>query len=305
MSKPIRILSGGTGLNTVVDPIRLPFDRETGISDLAVAVNVTVDETGFISRRDGYLKVRDENSHSLFCDGGDCLFVAGDTLYRLLADYSVETVRAGLSQGNRMAYAQVNNDIYYTNGVELGIVHQGGVHEDWTAQVYVGPETNRVFDGPRAGNHLAFAFGRIFVVDGNVLWWTEPFGFSFFDRTRSFAQFPGRITMVKAVAGGLYVSDEEHTFFLGGTDPKEFILVMVANYPALEWTVAIDLVEGLEIGLPEPGMCALWTSLEGACMGTPGGTVINLNKKKVIYPEQGSWGAGMLRGYNYIHNIGV
>ena len=131
MSKPVRILSGGTGLNTVVDPIRLPFDRETGISDLAVAVNVTVDETGFISRRDGFLKVRDEDSHSLFCDGGDCLFISGDTLYRLLPDYSVETVRTGLSQGNRMAYTQVNDDIYYSNGVESGIVRLGGVHEDW------------------------------------------------------------------------------------------------------------------------------------------------------------------------------
>ena len=305
MSKPVRILSGGMGLNTVVDPIRLPFDPETGISDLAVAVNVTVDETGCLSRRDGYLKVRNDNAHSLFCNGGDCLFVSGDTLHRLLPDYSVATVRTGIPDGWRMAYAQVNNDIYYSNSIVLGIVRAGGIHEDWIAQFYVGPETNRVFDGPRPGNHLAFAFGRIFVADGDVLWWSEPFGFARFDRTRNFIQFPSRIVMVKTVAGGLYVSDEERTSFLAGTDPKEFIQVTAANFPALEWAEAIDLVEGLEIGVPEPGLCALWASREGACMGTPGGMVINLNKKKVIYPDQGSWGAGLLRGYNYIHTIGV
>ena len=305
MSTPVRILSGGMGLNTVVDPIRLPFDPETGISDLAVAVNVTVDETGCLSRRNGYLKVRDESSHSLFCDGGDCLFVSGDTLYRLLPDYSVETVRTGFTEWDRMAYVQVNNDIYYSNSVELGIVRSGGVPENWVAQPYVGPETNRVFDGPRPGTHLAFAFGRIFVADGDVLWWSEPFGFAWFDRTRNFIQFPRRIVMVKAVAGGLYVSDEKHTYFLRGTDPKEFIQVTAAGFPALEWSEAIDLVEGFDIGVPDPGLCALWASREGACMGTPGGVVVNLNKKKVIYPEQGSWGAGLLRGYNYIHTIGV
>lgn len=300
-----KLFAASTGLNTVTDPTRINYDVETGISDLGVAINVKIDETGWVSRREGYGLIYSGSVHSLYSDGDMCVFVSDSTLYQLMEDYSSVPLRV-LTRNLRMAYTQVNGDFYYTNGVDFGIVRSQGVPIDWVALPYVGQETNRVFDGPRAGNHLAFLGGRVFVAEDNILWWSEPFAFSWFDRTRNALQFYSDIRMVKAVAEGLFVSDNEYTYFISGTDPKEFTQSIVAPYPAVEWSDAIDYVEAQEIGLDNSGLglCALWASLEGACLGTARGVFINLNKKKVIYPEVGTFGASLVKGYHFIHSIG-
>lgn len=302
-----RLFVASTGLNTVTDPTRINYDAETGISDLGVAVNVTIDQTGWISRREGQTPrlLLPTGSHSLYSDGVMCTFVSNSSLYQLFPDYSYELIRL-LTSNNKMAYAQVNSDFYYTNTVDYGIIQSNGAYKTWEALPYVGQTTNRVFDGPRAGSHLAFFAGRVFVAEGPVLWWSESLDFARFDRARSFVQFPTDITMVKSVAQGLFVSDRERTYFLRGTNPKEFIQEKLAPYPAVEWSEATDYVETWEVGLEnlEPGLCATWTSLEGACLGTPNGIFINLNKKKVIYPEVGTFGASLVKGYHFIHSIG-
>ena len=297
------IFRGASGLNTVVDPVRLPFDPETLISALGEAVNVVVDTTGRVSRRDGYANLFPGASHSLFCDGGDCLFVEGDSLYRLLPDYSRQLVKDGLIVGNLVDYTQVNNDIYYTSKTDVGMVRQGGIHEDWTARPYVGVDTNRRYAGPQPASHIAFFAGRIFLSIGNSIIYSEPFGWSYFDLSRCFFSLDSTVRMMKPVADGIYLSSDTQTYFLKGTEPKEWLLIEVAGYPALEWSAAIDLVDGLEVGIQEQGLCALWSSPMGACLGTPAGNVYNLTRDKVIYPE-GTAGAGLLRGYHFIQTIG-
>ena len=300
-----QLMAASTGLNTVADPTRINYDIETGISDLGVAVNVTIDQTGWISRREGFIQQYSGACHSLYSDGDLCLFVGDGDLYRLLLDYSAELVQP-LSVDDKMAYTQVNRSFYYTNKTDYGIVAPNGQYKVWEALPYIGPTTNRVFDGPRPGSHLAFFAGRIFVSEGDVLWWSEPYAFSWFDRSRNFVRFSSDIRMIKTVENGLFISDEKQTYFLSGHNPREFMRTVVAPYPAIEWSDAIDYVETWEIGLDnlEPGLCALWASLEGACLGTSNGIFLNLNKKKVIYPETGTYGASMVKGYHFIHSIG-
>lgn len=300
-----QLFAASTGLNTVADPIRIHYDIETGISDLGVAVNITIDQTGWISRREGFTPRYLGASHSLYSDNDLCVFVGDGDLYRLYDDYSAGLIQPLMADA-KMAYTQVNRSFYYTNKTDYGIITPNGLYKAWETLPYVGPSTNRVFDGPRPGSHLAFFAGRIFVAEGDVLWWTEPYAFSWFDRSRNYAQFSSDIRMIKAVETGLFVSDEKQTFFLAGQNPREFMRTIVAPYPAIEWSEAIDYVETWEVGLDnlEPGLCALWASLEGACLGTSNGIFINLNKKKVIYPETGTYGASMVKGYHFIHSIG-
>lgn len=305
MSGTVPLFRGTSGLNTVVDPVRLPYDRDTGISALAVAVNVVLDDTGRPSRRDGHGLVFDDlPAHSLFCDGGDCLFVAEDTLCQLLPDYTRVVLRTGLRDGARVDYAQVNADIYYTNTSQFGIVRSGGLHETWAGKPYVGPATNRVFSGPIPGEHIAFHAARVWLSTGQHAVYSEPFGWSWFDLTRNFVSLDSRVRMMKPVRDGMFMSSEKAIYFLKGRDPKEFELLKVATYPALEWSVAIDLIEGLEIGLQIPGglggLCALWGSPAGICLGMPDGSMINMTRDKVVLPENLSAGASLLRGYNLI-----
>ncbi len=298
----IKIFSGSTGLNTVTDPTRIPFDPETGITDLALAVNVAINESKRVNRRTGYAKVQDGNFHSLFCDGGDCLVARGTDLFLVGTDMSVTGIRSGLS-GDRISYTQVGNEIYYSNGMDNGRI-KGGLSYDWQATEYVGPETTREFFPAPMGNHLAFANGRMFIAEKNVVWWSESYDMGRYDMSRSFWQFPTRVRMIKHVASGTFISDDKATWFYRGTNPLALEnIVQVAAYPAFEWSDAIDLVEGSEIGLQEVGLCALWASPEGAIAGTPSGRLVNLNRNKIIYPETCRNGAGLLRGFDFIHTI--
>jgi len=298
---PVTLLHGCTGLNTVVDPVRLPYDSKAGVSDLGVAVNIRIDETGRVSRVDGFSSVDTGSYHSLFCDGGDCFVGKGTALYQVGMDLSVTGVRSGLS-GDRITYAQSGNRTYYSNGTQNGYI-ESGISRPWNKDDYLGPDSAKYFSAAPVGNHLAFAFSRMFVSEDDVLWWSEPFRNGLFNKAINFVRFSTKILMLKPVASGCFISDEKRTYFLRGTDPHQFIQEIVANYPAYEWSDAIDYVDGMEIGLDSSGLCAFWSSPEGAILGTANGQIVNMNKAKIIYPEDGQSGASLIRGYEFIHTI--
>lgn len=299
--KTIPIFRNSSGLNTVNDPVRIRFDPRTATIDLSEAVNVVVDQTGMISRRDGYVPIY-HNCHSLFCDGYDCLFVYGTTMFRLMPDETRVVVKEDIVPDVRIDYAQVNKDIYFVSEAQYGIVRNGGIYEEWKALPYVGPTTNRTFSGPMPARHIAYFAGRIFLSIDNTIIFSEPFGLSWFDLARNFIILDSNVRMMKPMDTGMYISSDTKTYFLKGTDPKEWVLLNVLEYPAIEWSAAIDYINGLDIGFQQPGLCALWCSEKGACVGDQNGVVINITRDKVKYP-QGKTGASLLRGYNFIQVI--
>lgn len=298
--QPITVFTGTTGLNIVDDPVRIG-QQKGGVTDLQVAINMSVDKTGRPESRFGTLSLQTGAYHSLFCDGGDCFVVSGSTLYQVAADGTLSEVRAGLTPA-RMDYAQVGARTYYTNGFELGIIHKGA-HESWEEGVYVGPTTHRHFSGPAAGNHLTEFFGRMIIARDKVMYWSEPYNFGLFDAAGSFVQFHSKILMVKSVDTGLFISTQNNTYFLMGTDPGKWVPKRVAGYPAVEWTCAIDYIYTADLGMDMSGRCAVWASREGAILGLPDGNIKNLNKNKIIYPEASKTGFGGVFGYNFIHGV--
>lgn len=292
-----------TGLNTVKDRVRIDYDWRTGVSDLAVAMNIRITPDGRPCRREGKTLLKAiSNPHSLFCDGGEALFVASSTLYLLGTDFNYTSI-ASLTSNDYMAYAQVHNRIYYTNGIDLGYV-EDGIAYDWEKTTdYVGPTTQRGLSGPFAGSHLGWHGGRMYISKDTALWWSNYLAIDWYDMARNFAQFGTPIRMIKPVDGGLYLSTCKEIIFLKGSVPGEFKKDTVADYPALEWSDAIGYIDGQNfIGLGLSGPCAMWTTREGAMVGSPEGKVINLNKKKVLYPE-GTSGRSLIKGLNFIHTI--
>jgi hypothetical protein len=297
--KPITIFQGSSGLNIVDDPVRIEQTRG-GRVDLQVAVNVFIDQSGRVLSRRGTSLLQSGSYHSLFCDGGDCFVIQGDTMYRVAEDGSLSSIKTGLHE-SRMSYAQAGDRTYYANGFDRGIIYQGA-HEDWTAGTYVGPDTHRQFTGPVTGNHLAVYFGRMLIAVENVLWWSEPYNFGLYDPAASFVQFHTKIRMMKPVDGGLYLSTEKKTYFLAGRSPLAWVSRTVCGYPAIDWAVSGNYMDGADLGL-DPGQYAVWASREGAILGSPDGAVRNLNKRKIIYPEEARTGFGELIGTNFIHGV--
>lgn len=299
MTDPITIFRGTSGLNIVDPPTRIG-QQENGFVDLQAAVNISIDQSGRPQTRRGVTQLQSGSFHSLFCDGGDCFVVKDNALYQVAADGSLSgAIRSGLSN-NRMSYAQVGDRTYYSNGIDFGIIYQGK-HVDWVEEDYIGPETHRHFSGPVSGNHIAEFFGRMLIAKDNVLWWSEPYNFGLYDMAGSFVQFYTKIIMFAPVDMGLFLSTEKNTYFLTGRDPKQWQVKKVAGYPAIEWTNI--RVEAADIGAELSGQYVVWASCEGAILGMPDGNIVNLNKRKVIYPESARTGFGALVGTNYIHGM--
>lgn len=296
------IFVGSTGLNNAVHPLRIEHDKQAGIMDLAAAVNVIIDETGMIQRRRGYELANSGEWHSLFCDGADCLGVRGEALCLIASDLSVTELRSGME--HRVDYAQVNQEIYYTSPSGFGIVSEG-LHLDWEAQPYVGPDTNRSFVGPFAAEHIAFYAGRIWLSLDNFMAFSEPFGWSWFDLNKGTIPMDSKVRMMKPVDDGMFVSTNQKTYFLSGKAPEDFSATIVDNVPVLEYSEATQTLDGLDLGFDSPGAVAFWQTKDGPTLGTSSGAIMKLAKEKVIYPETAPVGASLVSRYNLVHTLGV
>lgn len=295
--EPVTIFSASNGLNVKVDPTRVPFDKESGVTDLSVAVNVNIDSTGRVSRRKGFAATtRTENIHSLWCGGVGCFFVTDSMLCLLGADYT-STAVATVTPGAPVSYFQLEKRTYWMNGYEKGFV-EAGSNRSWGIGSYVGPDSSRILSDPPIGHLIAYDYGRVFVAQGPVIWYSEPFSLGAFDLARNFLPFESRITMMQPLLGGMFVSTETETYFLPGRDPQGTEPGKVADYPAIRGTdVRVDLSK---IGAGElTGIGAMWASTKGICAGTPDGRFINLTHRRLDYPSA-LFGAGICFDDRYV-----
>jgi hypothetical protein len=295
--KELLLFRKTAGLNARLDPVRLRYDPETGVVDLSQSRNIVVDDTGRPGRRPGRNLISAGVYHSTFCGGGDCFAVqdreSDAAIMKVNSDYTLTGVRSSLTKAAKMSWCQVNDETYYTNGTQNGYI-KDGVSAAWPVQTYVGAETRRDLTAPPKGKHLGFHRGRMIITEGPVAWFTEYFQFGLLDRSRYFVQTMSDIRMVAPVKAGVFISDENRTYFFTGSNPIDFTEDIVATYPAHEYSLAHDPIEVVDIELEMRGLARLWSSTQGTCLGLPDGTLLNLTKKKIIYPDVKTSGASLI-----------
>lgn len=290
MAKKIRFFTGTTGLYTKDDPARIVYNPKTGVNDFAACKNVDIDNTGRPSRRKGFTEITSGNYHSAFCDGGDCLFVTGVTLGRLLPDLTGVAV-ATVAHGARMRYAQVNNRIYYCNGRETGYV-EGGVNNEWVMGTYYGPDTDRQFVGPPVGETIGYYNLRMYVSQGRTCFYSEPSGFNFFDLKGNYWMLDSRIRMTRPVRDGIFLGTDIGVFFYAGDEPKDVRVTKVCDYPVAErsdtnfhGTLLFTKDRRPYIDQKSGGLSAMWIGKKGLCYGGADGSFINLTQDNIDLPD--------------------
>jgi len=300
------IYTGTTGINNKVDSARLVFDPKTGVTELAEAVNCDIDDTGRISRRYGQVHISADAFDDAFCDKGDCFVVKNRTsdsaIYQLSADLVTLTgVRSGLSKGARVSFVQVGDQTYYTNGYQNGVI-EGGSSSPWPT-LLAGATTTREFYQAPTGTKLAWFDGHMLIVKDNVVWITERYEYGKVRMAKSFWQMGTNITMIKSVAGGIWISDQGETGFVSGEGHiADLGYLKKSSFPAHEWSENIELVDLSKSLLEIPGLSAVWSSDEGLCIGTETGQLIVSTKDKLVYPAGGS-GATVVDGNNVINSV--
>lgn len=118
------------GLNNVSDPLRL------GLGWLSRADNVDITDTGALVRRGGYALYRSGVLSGAFntADFKRLYVVDGGALKRIDSASSAITLRTGLSN-KQMHWVEVNNDVYFTNGIDSGIIRRDDSVIDWAWSV--------------------------------------------------------------------------------------------------------------------------------------------------------------------------
>jgi len=301
MVKPITLFTSSAGLNTRLDPQRLQagYDNKTGVSEFAQLVNVNIDDRGLPELRPGFTEAVAGEFHSLFCDGGDCFVVQERTsdaaIMRVNPGLSLSAVQTGLAKNRRMAWAQNSTDTFYGNGAQDGFI-RNGVRSAWPSGSYQGPDDDRDFVTMPPANHIAFfKHAMIVIAIGAVVYVNHsPFQFGLFNPRSGYIGFQSNVVMLAPVQNGIFVSDSERTWFLRKLDTwYGFRQEIVAEYPALEWSLAIGKVALRDVGIDAPGFGRLWGSRDGICLGMDDGSFLNITREKVAYPTGYSSGATM------------
>lgn len=183
------------------------------------------------------------------------------------------------------------NRIYLTttNGSTLFMVIElpaGTASYDITSisQVGVGrPLETQFMSKPPAGRIIREYKGRLYIADGNTLWYTDPYDFDKVALGRNFFQFQAPITVVEPVTNGLWVVAEA-TYFYSGTGPGDFKPLQGLNYGAIYGTSQL---------VPYTND-AMWYSERGVVLADENGQITNLQEAQVAAPS-GTVGAGIIR----------
>lgn len=297
---PIIVRSGG--LDNAVDPGNIQYSEKTGVSSLAAAVNVEITSAGRIRRRSGKMKVVDGHFHSFFSIGTHA-FVIKDFvddeeshLFEVSPGYELKGLRRGLEYGAGMSFLYIRDRIYYANGHENGFV-AGGLSYPWPKGEYQGIATTRAFSDAPVGHLLGFHAGRFLIAVDNTIYWSEPFEPGLFDMESGYVALGARVTMIRPVLNGIFVSDENEVSFLPTPEGsfKEMSREPVSNHPAYEWSSPPHQVQIRDFGLEGSGLGVIWTSPDGVCLGLPDGSMLNLTEEKIVFTRRQD-------GASLIHN---
>jgi hypothetical protein len=110
------------GVNNVQAPERLD------LKELREALNVDIDDSGRLRRRDGFTKVyTGTNCHSFWANDAGAYFVEEGSLQRLNADFSSTVLRTGLQINQKMSFVSADDGaVYYSDGIHLGKISGDG-----------------------------------------------------------------------------------------------------------------------------------------------------------------------------------
>ena len=309
------ILSKWKGLTNTVSRERLDPD------DLARAVNVDVDDASQLRRRRGYANVATGSYHSLFnADDGTVYGVKDGELVIVNPDYSI--VQLGRTIGNPIITAQVGPTIYYTGSTDAGkidtrtlVVSDWGNGQDLWLSPVVNPTANlaaikgKLLGKPPLASCMTLWHGRLYLANGPLVWATELYLYDYVDKTRTFFQYEGDVTMLGTVGDGYYVGTTEGLWFCQGDFPQKRQRVM--DSPVIPGSMTYVPAELANPPQVQPNadtpmkVSIVFMTTSGFCVAMENGEAYNLTENKFEFPTASSMASFYRRQDGINQYIGV
>lgn len=229
------------GLNNVSDPLRL------GLGWLAIADNVNITDTGGIAKRQGFSKIKTgaytgayttvDFSRMYLADGGHIKTFDG-------------VVLATLASTAPMFWTEANDNVYYNNGTDSGVIAPDNTVSLWRGAPVSygagfkgddGKNLTVLYDTlPLGADAIQFWRGVMYAAqyfpaeDQTVVWFSEPMGYHLFNLDSNFFIVPGQVLMLAPTKESLVVGTNNRIY---ATDAKN--LEVLAEYgvvPGQHWS---------------------------------------------------------------------
>lgn len=299
------VLGQFSGLRNTVSRERL------GPQDLETALNVDLDDAGQVRRRRGYVLALSGSWHSVRGPLAGKVYGVKDGVLGIVRPQPAFS-SLGVSMGTApVAYTVVDDDVYFSSAAMSGVIlptesviawgHTDG-QGIWDSPVYEPTDTlgevgGQLLGDPPVATALCTYKGRIYLAAGKTLWATEMFRYHYVDRTKNFMQFEHEITLLMAVADGIYVGTTGGLYFIQGV-LATFKLQQVTSSAVLPGSgveVPSQLVDPRARTQEMPvSTAAVMYTAEGIVAGFDGGTVFNLTQNRTALPG-GVSSAGLFR----------
>lgn len=295
-SEPPESIVVGTfsGIRNTVAPERL------ALGELEAAVNVDIDDAGQLRRRRGWTQVDSANYHSLRTIAGTTLVVKDGVLGVLGSNYThTALVTVG---SDPLSYADVGGTVYFSSRSASGKIVDGaalawgqsGGSGEWISPVMRPTETlgavaGRMLHAPPLAEEIEYYKGRLYLASERWLWATELWLYDLVDKTRNFLPFEHDVTMVKAVNDGIFVGTTAQLLFLQGTLSEGLRRTRVLDTPVLRGSAVMaptaEVHPAARQQLVAESMSPVFMTGAGVCVGLDGGTVYNLTRDRVVFPD--------------------
>jgi hypothetical protein len=293
------------GLNNIFEPEHL------GPRDLVYGINIDLDDKGHPHRRRGYTKLDSGNYSNLFESMDSTVYCIKDgALCRLRRDFVPVSLATGFPiPCPRMAWQQVGPWIYFSSRAFSGKVNRSNDHMAawgapqplWFSPVVdptptLPPIRGRLYKAPPLCEFMAYFNGRIYMGRGRQVWYTELYLYDWIDATKNFWTFEADITLIGAVADGIYVGTEEGVWFLSMKWQWEARAISATRTRVLDFGAIPGSMVYIPAELANPPQVDVradtpvkvsiaFLTKEGYCGGQDGGLVYNYTENKFVFPD--------------------
>lgn len=160
--------------------------------------------------------------------------------------------------------------------------------------------TKRHLSPMPGGSIVRYWRGRLYVVSGTFVYYSQPFDLGVYDVKSGWLAFGKNVTMFEPVEGGIYVGFKDEVLFLRGTDPDQLAVeqVMTVGAVAHSGVTAPGHYFASPVTQADPDrQVAAWLSDVGVVLGLPGGKAVPLQAARLRLSVEGpSRAAVILQG---------
>ncbi len=299
----VSISKGFSGLNTRVDETSLPKSEHV---PLASCLNVDIDDAYRLSVRHGFSMLEQSgigDVHScfstpnlnfiVFCDG-DAL-----SLYNISTQ---ETTRIrNISINKSMEYEINNGLIYYTNGIEQGVIEIATLtNRPWEIETdYFGPKNTRDFSNPPIGNLIHYYKGRMYVVVGKIVFISQAFDTSRFLLDEGNILLDDAVTMITSTDNCLIIGTTKEVICFLGSNPGDFAKKTLTPSVAINGTQ--QQIYPTNLGIDTVDLGVIFLTTKGLIFISGNGELIKLSEDQIDIPKISNYqGSSVINKGKYI-----